>query len=103
MDHFGGWPDDQEYRGYAGLHRLFHDFLWVWGEFRIVPTGLWDLGGGAWLIQAHMSATGVSSGVPLEVESWQLGTVVDRRIETVEQYSDRDEVLAAAGLTAADL
>jgi len=50
-----------------------------------------------------MSATGVSSGVPLEVESWQLGTVVDRRIETVEQYSDRDEVLAAAGLTAADL
>ena len=102
MDHFGGWPDDQEYRGYAGL-RLFHDFLWVWGEFRIVPTGLWDLGGGAWLIQAHMSATGVSSGVPLEVESWQLGTVVDRRIETVEQYSDRDEVLAAAGLTAADL
>jgi hypothetical protein len=50
-----------------------------------------------------MTATGRSSGVPLELEFWQLGTVVDGRIDTVDQYTDRDEALAAAGLTAADL
>jgi ketosteroid isomerase-like protein len=103
MDHFGGSPDDQEYRGHAGLHRLFADFLSVWGEFEILPTGLWDLGGGAWFIEAHMSATGMSSGVPLEVDFWQVATTVDRRIEIVDQYSDRDDALAAAGLTTADL
>jgi len=50
-----------------------------------------------------MSATGMSSGVPLELDFWQVATTVDRRIEIADQYSDRDEALAAAGLTAADL
>ena len=50
-----------------------------------------------------MEATGVSSGVPLEADFWQLGTVRDRRIHTVDNYTDDDEVLADAGATADDL
>jgi hypothetical protein len=47
--------------------------------------------------------TGMSSGVPLEVDFWQVATTVDRRIEIVDQCSERGEALAAAGLTPADL
>ncbi|HEX4624911.1 MAG TPA: nuclear transport factor 2 family protein [Solirubrobacteraceae bacterium] len=101
--HFSGWPDEQEYRGHAGLVRLFGDFLSAWGEFAIHPTGLWDLGDDRWLIRCHMEATGVSSGVPLEADFWQLAKVRDRCIHTVDNYTDDDEVLADAGATADDL
>jgi hypothetical protein len=69
----------------------------------VSTAGLWDRGDGRWLIRARMTATGRSSGVPLELEFLQLGTVVDRRIDTVDQYTDRDEMLVAAGLTPAAL
>jgi ketosteroid isomerase-like protein len=45
LESFGGWPDDQEYRGHDGLRRRADDFLGAWGEFRITATGLWHLGG----------------------------------------------------------
>jgi ketosteroid isomerase-like protein len=103
MRHFTGWPDDQEYHGHEGLKRLFADLLSAWGEFRIVPTALWHLGGGRWFIDAHMSATGVSSGVPLEASFTHLGTMVGGRIDTVDQYAERDEALADAGVSAEHL
>jgi hypothetical protein len=68
-----------------------------------VRTGVWHLGDDRWLIQCRMRATGASSGVPLDTEFWQVGTMVDRRIDTVEQYAERDDALADAGVTAADL
>jgi ketosteroid isomerase-like protein len=101
--HFFGWPENQEYRGHDGLVRLFDDFLSAWGEFEIVPLALWNLGHDRWFIHCQMTATGVSSGVPLQIEFWQSGTVVGGRIDSVEQYTDRDEALAAAGLEPGDL
>jgi ketosteroid isomerase-like protein len=101
--HFGGWPDQQEYLGHAGVQRLFGDFLSAWGEFELDAKGLWALGDDRWLIRCHMRATGVSSGVPLDAEFWQVCVVRDRRIHNVEQYSDRDEALRAAGVRAEDL
>jgi ketosteroid isomerase-like protein len=101
--HFGGWPDDQEYLGHAGLVRLCSDFLTAWGEFNLDAEELWHLGDDRWLIRCRMTATGVSSGVPLDAVFWQVCTVRDRRIDTVDQYTERDEAYAAAGITAADL
>ena len=66
-------------------------------------TGVWHLGDDRWLIQCRMRATGASSGVPLDTEFWQVGTMVDRRIDTVEQYAERNDALADAGVTTGDL
>jgi ketosteroid isomerase-like protein len=101
--HFAGWPEDQEYHGHDGLVRLFGDFLTAWGEFKIAPLGLWRTDDDLWFIHCRMSATGASSGVPLELDFWQVCTLVDRKIDLVDNYTDRDEALAAAGLSEADL
>jgi ketosteroid isomerase-like protein len=50
-----------------------------------------------------MTATGASSGVRLQMDFWQIGTVVDGRIDSVEQYTDRDGALRNAGLEPDDL
>jgi ketosteroid isomerase-like protein len=101
--HFFGWPEDQEYRGHDGLVRLFDDFLSAWGELRIVPSALWRTDDDRWFIHCRMSATGASSGVPLDLDMWQVCTVVDGRIDVVDNFTDRDEALAAAGLEPGDL
>ena len=101
--HFAGWPEDQEYRGHDGLVRLFDDFLGAWGEFEIVALAVWHLGDDRWFIHCQMTATGVSSGVPLQLEFWQIGTVVGGHIDAVEQYTDRVGALRDAGLEPSDL
>jgi ketosteroid isomerase-like protein len=100
--HFTGWPDDPEYPGHDGLRKLFADFLSVWGEFRITPEAIWGLGGDRWLVQCTMSSTGASSGVPVSMDMWQICRA-GRKITEVENFNDRDEVLAAAGLSGDDL
>jgi ketosteroid isomerase-like protein len=100
--HFSGWPDDPEYRGHDGLRKLFGDFLSAWGEFRITPVDLWKLGGDGWLVHCTMSSTGASSGVPVSMDMWQLCRA-KRLIELVDNHTDADDALAAAGLSHADL
>jgi len=85
------------------LVRLFDDFLSAWGEFELMPLALWHLGDDRWFIHCRMTATGVSSGVPLQMEFWQIGTVARGRIDSVEQYTDREGALREAGLEPGDL
>lgn len=95
---FAGWPDEPQYQGHDGMRRLFNDFLSVWGEFRITPVAMWRTGM-RFLIQTRLSTTGASSGVPTELDFWQV-CASGVLIKVVDNYSDRDEALAAAGLTA---
>lgn len=96
--HFAGWPDSPEYHGHDGLRALFEDFRSAWGEFQITPVAMWR-SGMRFLIHTKLSSTGASSGVPVELDFWQV-CASGPLIKVVNNYSDRDEALAAAGLTA---
>jgi hypothetical protein len=74
------WPDQQSFHGLQELRDLGRDRCLLLSEFRM---------------------TGAESGVPLEHVPWaQIGTARRGRWVRVDNFTDRDEALRAAGLSA---
>jgi hypothetical protein len=101
VSHVHGWPDQQVYHGYAGLEEMatnWYDHLNFWFEL----LELHDLGGPTVVVIGEFQLEGAESGVPLEHVPWiQVATARRGRGIRIDNYSDRDEALRAAGLRTA--
>ena len=98
LTHFAGWPEDEVYRGHDGLRRFFDQWLSVWetyvggiDEFRELGDRL--------LVLCWQSGEGGESGVPAKMEFAQIFSFREGRIVHVDNFSDRNEALEAAGLS----
>ncbi len=92
------WPDQPLFKGLDGVRQMALDWYAAW-EFSFELRELHDLGGGRCLLLSEFRMTGAGSGVPLEHVQWaQIGTARRGRWVRVENFTDRDDALRAAGL-----
>jgi hypothetical protein len=94
------WPDQQSFYGLAGVTEMALNWYAIW-DFSFELQELRDLGRDRCLLLSEFRMTGAESGVPLEHVPWaQIGTARRGRWVRVENFTDREEALRAAGLSA---
>jgi len=95
---FEAWPERTVYRGIDAVRGFVDDdWLGSWEEFEARIEDVRDAGDRVvvfWL----QTMTGRGSGVPVEMRMAQVCTVRDGLVVRIENYTDRDEALRAAGL-----
>ena len=70
-----------------------------WGEWRIEPEELIDLGDGRLLVTSRPQGIGLGSGATVEMSGAFLITVSAGRVIREQLFDDRDEALEAVGLS----
>lgn len=90
-------PDHAVYRGIAAIEALFDSWIAAYPDVEAHPLEARASGDRvfAWVRFTGHSAAGA---MPLEMEMAHVVTLEDGRIRRLEEYFDRTEALAAAGL-----
>ena len=83
------------YRGYDGVRRYRADMSDAWRDWRIELEEIEDIGSDRVYGQVMMHAVG-QSGVAIELRSWMIVEILDRKVRRMDVYASRDEALAAA-------
>jgi ketosteroid isomerase-like protein len=96
--HFEAWPDDEVYRGRDAVIRFLEE-EWVggWASFEGRVEGVFDAGDRV-VVFWHQRMVGRGSGIEVEGRPAVVCTVRDGLITRIDNYTDRDEALKAAGL-----
>ncbi len=89
-------PD--EYRGRTGLDRFIAEIYNIWDEFRLQPEEFFA-SGDQLVVFVRALGRGKGSGVQVSAQSAWLVRLRDGKITSMRLYRDRDEALAAAGLS----
>jgi hypothetical protein len=94
------WPDQQSFHGLAGITDTAMNWYASW-DFTFELQELRDLGSDRCVLLSEFRMTGAESGVPLDHVPWG----ADRDGATgrwirVDNFTDRDEALRAARLSA---
>ena len=98
MSTFGGWPEQQTYRGIEGLRAFIAAWLEPFDDFEFEVEELRDAGDKlvAVIWQRGRSKVG---GVPVEMHFAQVLTYSDGKQARVEMYATPAEGLEAAGMS----
>ena len=89
-------PD--HYVGIEGFRRLAGEMAEVWDAWEIEPLEIVE--NGALTFVAHrVRARGKGSGIEMERTYWSVWTVRDGKGARLALYVERDQALAAAGIT----
>ena len=86
------------FRGHAGVRQLMELMLGTFDSFSIEPDELID-GGGKVIAPIHQTGRGKSSGIEIDVRYVLVFTMRSGKAIRVDSYYDRDQALAAAGLS----
>ena len=98
LTHWADWPEDV-YRGHEGFRKFWDDYLSVWEEVEFIIDEIIDAEDQI-VVFLRQRALGKASGVGGEFSPYaQIATIDDGLVTRLAFYSDRDEALAAAGLT----
>jgi ketosteroid isomerase-like protein len=90
---------DAHYRGLEGYRAFQVDWASGWGEHRLEPQELIDLGD-QFLVLSELVARGDGSGVSLAQDHAMLATFdKDGKVIRQQDFFDHDEALEAAGLS----
>jgi len=98
MSNFHGWPEQQVYEGADGAEAFLSAWLEAWEDWQLELEALHD-GGDKVVALVRQSGTSKAAGMPVEMSFAQVWTLRDGKQSRMEMYSDRDEALAAAGLS----
>ena len=83
--------------GHDGLRRYFERWMESWDELTLTLTEIEDAGDRVFNGIA-VDGRGTLSGIEVTMTYWQVWLFRDGRAARWEEYLDRDEALAAAGL-----
>ena len=86
------------YRGPAGMVEFRNTMAQAWGEFRWEAEEFIEAPGGI-VVFVRFTGEGRASGAPAEFAMAHVCTLRDGRLIRLETFWDRQEALAAAGLT----
>ncbi len=92
-------PHNRPYVGHEGLLKWYADFRAHIGDFRFELIELIDAGGDQVVTVHRVTATGTTSGVPVEQLAGSLITLVNRKIARVQGFESSTQALEAAGLS----
>jgi ketosteroid isomerase-like protein len=90
-------PGAGVYRGLNEVREFFATLFSVWESWEIEPTKILEAGDRI-LVFATIHGRGATSGATVDMEWAQLLTLEDERVVRIENYTDRDKALQAAGL-----
>jgi ketosteroid isomerase-like protein len=85
------------YHGHDGYVAYHEQWIEHWGEFRVIPTRMYDLGERT-VILGDMGGRELRSDVPLDTEFGTVDSYEDARAVRQEVYLSHSEALRAAGL-----
>jgi len=89
--------DHGTYRGIAAIEGLFASWIEAYPDVRAHPIEARENGDQVF-VWVRFSGRGAASGMPLDMEMAHVITLENGRIRRLEEYFDRAEALAAAGL-----
>jgi ketosteroid isomerase-like protein len=98
MSNFHGWPEQQVYQGPDGAADFFSTWLEAWEDWELEVESLHDAGDKV-VALVRQRGTSKAAGMPVEMSFAQVFTLRDGKQSRMDMYSDRDEALAAAGLS----
>ena len=90
-------PDPGIHRGIEAVSRQQAQWIEAYPDLRVEPLEIQTNGDRAF-VWVRFSGHGATSGVPIDMELAHVVTYEEGRIRRIEEYSDRTEGLAAAGL-----
>jgi ketosteroid isomerase-like protein len=93
------FPEAGTYRGIDAVSTYFGQFSESFAEFTFEAEDFVDVGDDRVLVLFHIRNRGKGSGATTEARPGWIYTVRDGRVVHIEAYLDRDEALAAAGLS----
>jgi ketosteroid isomerase-like protein len=98
MSNYHGWPEQQVYEGADGVDAFMSGWVSAWDDWELHQE---ELRGAGDKVVALMRQRGRSKagGGPIEMCFAMVFTMRDGKESRMEMYSDRDEALAAAGLS----
>ena len=91
-------PGASVYRGLDEVREFFASLFAVWEYWTLEPTKIFDAGDRV-LVFAVVRGRGAASGAPAEMDWAQLLTLHDEKVVRIENYTDREKALEAAGLS----
>jgi uncharacterized protein len=92
-------PDTALHRGRDAVRRYAEQWIEAYDGLQLEPQEFIDSKGDQVVVWVHVTGTGHASGIPLDMEQAQVMTVRTGRITRTDEYFDRSEALAAAGLS----
>jgi ketosteroid isomerase-like protein len=89
-------PDSTIHRGIDAVRRHYANWAEAYPDLRVEPLEAEE--GEKVFVWVRFSGHGGASGVPMEAELAHVVTMRDGKFACLEEYTDRDEGRAAAGL-----
>ena len=85
------------YRGSEGLRRYFGSYDEAMGDLHFVAQSLTGSGERV-LVEGVIRATGLGSGIEVEMHGWTVITLRDAKILRIEEFPDRESAAASANV-----
>jgi ketosteroid isomerase-like protein len=95
---FAGWPEAGVYRGVPEFRRLLTEWLGTWETHEATIDTILDAGDDRVLVLVSQRGRSRGSTAEVEISLGQIYTLRDGLIVGLDQYTNRAEALAAAGL-----
>ena len=96
---FHDWPEST-YHGVEGVERFLSEWREVWDGLEVDVEDIRAAPDGRVVSLVRQRGKGRGSGLAMEMESAQVATLRDGKVTRIDNYEDRAEALAAAGLWA---
>jgi ketosteroid isomerase-like protein len=100
FDFSGVYFDQPVLKGIEALRHFRESGPWSGSPIHFEPERFFDVDDERVLVFVRVSATGDKSGVPVDIRVAHELTIRDERLTRFKVYGDREEALAALGLSA---
>jgi len=97
MSKFGGWPEQQLYRGAGGARVFIGQWVAPWDDYQLEIDALHDVGDVVVAV-ARQRTRSKATGMVITDQFAQVWTLRDGVAVRIEAYHDVDEALKAADL-----
>jgi ketosteroid isomerase-like protein len=98
LDEWPEAPGARSYRGPEGVREALDTWFETWEWMHVDIEELREVGDCVFFT-LHQRAKGSSSGIEVEIKSWNVYTFGEGKLTRIQLFLDRDQALAAAGLT----
>ena len=98
LDEWPEAPGARSYRGPDGVRQALDTWFETWEWMHVEIEELREVGDRVFFV-LHQRAKGSSSGIEVEIKSWNVYSFGEGKLTRIQLFLDRDEALEAAGLT----
>jgi ketosteroid isomerase-like protein len=91
-------PGGKTYRGHEGVLQWVVDWRREWTDYELEVERFEDLGDQVMTIERNR-ATGKRSGAKVDMQSYSIWTLRDRKVIRWQGYASKEQALAAAGVS----